>query len=299
MSTGRNGVLTAFAANQRDEVQDLHDVAAALTAQPGMKQQTFVAGITAKGNGDCFLSEERHTALSGGGGMPGQGYLDTMSRWLENHGMPAITRVWYTEKNGQRLTLEQECLRSGTLPSIAYGYKKCSLKHKVAPQEKFCRHYQPCIDAWEKGEKVVKFIGYDAGEERRLLNALPHDLQDKKYQKEYPLMEWGWSRKDCIQAIRDAGLPLPGKSSCFFCPSMKRWEIRTLYHRYPDLLRRALAIEDAAMPNLTSVRGLGRNWAWRDFICADENQLAIPGAFSDEDLPCSCCMKGELPAADL
>ena len=43
MSTGRNGVLTAFAANQRDEVRDLHDVAAALTAQPGMKQQTFVA----------------------------------------------------------------------------------------------------------------------------------------------------------------------------------------------------------------------------------------------------------------
>ena len=74
MSTGRNGVITAFATNQRDEVRDLHDVAAALTAQPGMKQQTFVAGITAKGNGDCFLSEERHTSLSGGGGMPGQGY---------------------------------------------------------------------------------------------------------------------------------------------------------------------------------------------------------------------------------
>lgn len=80
-------------------------------------------------------------------------YLDTMSRWLENHGMPAITRVWYTEKNGQRLTLEQECLRSGTLPSIAYGYKKCSLKHKVAPQEKFCRHYQPCIDAGRKEKR--------------------------------------------------------------------------------------------------------------------------------------------------
>ena len=74
MSTGRNGVITAFAANQRDEVRDLRDVAAALTAQPGMKQQTFVAGITAKGNGDCFLSEERHTSLSEGGGMPGQGY---------------------------------------------------------------------------------------------------------------------------------------------------------------------------------------------------------------------------------
>lgn len=33
----------AFACNQRDEVRDLHDVAGALGAQPGMKQQTFVA----------------------------------------------------------------------------------------------------------------------------------------------------------------------------------------------------------------------------------------------------------------
>lgn len=32
-----------FAANQRDEVRDLHDVAGALGAQPGMKQQTFIA----------------------------------------------------------------------------------------------------------------------------------------------------------------------------------------------------------------------------------------------------------------
>lgn len=35
----------AFAANQRDEVRDLRDVAGALQAQPGMKQQTFVAGF--------------------------------------------------------------------------------------------------------------------------------------------------------------------------------------------------------------------------------------------------------------
>ena len=43
---GYNGVM-AFAANQRDEVRDLHDVAGALQAQPGMKQQTFVAGFSA------------------------------------------------------------------------------------------------------------------------------------------------------------------------------------------------------------------------------------------------------------
>ena len=68
------GQVTAFAANQRDEVRDLHDVAGALSAQPGMKQQTFVAGIVSKGNGECFLTPERHTSLSGGGGQAGQGY---------------------------------------------------------------------------------------------------------------------------------------------------------------------------------------------------------------------------------
>lgn len=67
--------LEAYHINQRDEVRDLHDVAGALGAQPGMKQQTFVAsGVVTKGNGDCFLSEERHTALSTGGGQAGQGY---------------------------------------------------------------------------------------------------------------------------------------------------------------------------------------------------------------------------------
>ncbi len=65
----------AFAQNQRDEVRDLHNVACALSAQRGMKQQTYIAaGVVTKGNGDCFLTEEKHTALSAGGGQAGQGY---------------------------------------------------------------------------------------------------------------------------------------------------------------------------------------------------------------------------------
>ena len=51
----------AFAANQRDEVRDLHAVSSALGAQPGMKQQTFIAnGGVPKGNGDCILTENVH-----------------------------------------------------------------------------------------------------------------------------------------------------------------------------------------------------------------------------------------------
>ena len=68
-----------------------------------------------------------------------------MNEWLRAHGMPPITVVEKMDRNGNRLTLETECLRSGTLPSIAYGFKRCSQKHKVGPQEKFCNHHPMSI----------------------------------------------------------------------------------------------------------------------------------------------------------
>ena len=77
----------AFAANQRDEVRDLHDIAGALGAQPGMKQQTFVAsGVVTKGNGECFLTPEKHTSLTSGGGQAGQGYPCVMTAELDADG---------------------------------------------------------------------------------------------------------------------------------------------------------------------------------------------------------------------
>ena len=111
---------------------------------------------------------------------------------------------------------------------------------------------------------MVKFIGYDAGETRRSEKVLLRDLADPKYSKRYPLMEWGWYREDCIQAIEAAGLPQPGKSSCFFCPSMKAQEIIDLREQHPDLFKRAIALEDNALPNLKTVKGLGRNYSWKE-----------------------------------
>ena len=64
---GYDGVM-AFAANQRDEVRDLHDVAGALQAQPGIKQQTFVAGFSAgagAGAGSIGYNESVAPTLKG------------------------------------------------------------------------------------------------------------------------------------------------------------------------------------------------------------------------------------------
>ena len=192
-------------------------------------------------------------------------FLETMNQWLREHEMPPITVVEKMDRNGNRLTLETECLRSGTLPSIAYGFKRCSQKHKVGPQEKFCNHHPLCRAVWQAGNRVTRFIGYDAGERKRYEHSRKFNEADKKYENRYPLIEdWHWTRDDCVRAIQEAGLPLPGKSSCFFCPSMKRKEIETLKRQYPDLYRRALAIEENAMPHLKTVKGLGRNYAWKE-----------------------------------
>ncbi len=34
----------------------------------------------------------------------------------------------------------------------------------------------------------------------------------------YPLLDARLRRSDCLRIIAEAGLPIPGKSSCFFCP---------------------------------------------------------------------------------
>ena len=78
----------AFACNQRDEVRDLHNVSAAIQAQPGMKQQTFIASISEETEpANCltpwdtqqeriFTEEGVAPTLAGadGGGQTGQGY---------------------------------------------------------------------------------------------------------------------------------------------------------------------------------------------------------------------------------
>lgn len=192
-------------------------------------------------------------------------FIEQMNEWLEAHVMPQITVVRNVDRYGDRLSLETECLRSHTLPSIAYGYKRCSQKHKIAPQEKFCNNYAPCREVWKRGEKITRFIGYDAGEQKRYERSKTHNDTDRKYINRYPLIEnWHWSRNDCIREIAAAGLPQPGKSSCFFCPSMKRQEILALKESYPELYQRAIAIEENALPHLKSIKGLGRSYAWKE-----------------------------------
>ena len=157
MSTGRNGVITAFAANQRDEVRDLHDVAAALGAQPGMKQQTFVAGITAKGNGDCFLSEERHTSLSGGGGMPGQGYPAIFAAGFSAGAGATAGSIGYGEEVAPTLkgTASGNCMPSILCLNDQGGERMDLTEDKTATLRAQMGGHQPVICLNDQGGSVM------------------------------------------------------------------------------------------------------------------------------------------------
>jgi len=195
--------------------------------------------------------------------------VQTVSDWCVAHGMPAIAICKH--HGGREIgdeSLEAECLRSKRLPSIAYGFKSCSEKWKQRP-----------FEAWLKASGVTEYrkaIGFDAGEERRAASNDDHW---------YPLIEWNLWREDCETICRSEGLPT-AKSSCFFCPSMKKHEIFALKKKYPDLAARALAME--AQAELITVKGLGRNYAWRELLKNDEDQLKLFSDAGTPEIPCGC-----------
>src|SRR3546814_13115632 len=77
------------------------------------------------------------------------------------------------------------------------------------------------MDAWARGQKVVRLIGYDASpaDTRRYTHA--STITSDLFECRYPLREWGWDRAACIARIEAAQLPVPPKSSCFICGAMK------------------------------------------------------------------------------
>ena len=210
-------------------------------------------------------------------------YRPIIDAWLAKVGFPALTVVRYEvqrPKNGHYDSLEGNCLVNETLPGMAFGRKSCSQKWKAQPIDAYVKRYFAAHIA--SGGVVDRAIGYDAG---------PCDMRRGGVQAKgpwtwvYPLREWGWDRARCEREIAEAGLPVPVKSACFFCPVTKPAELVQLSLRHPDLAARAVAIEDGARPRLREIAGLwGRGTkgmrgaerkpgSWRQFL---EEQNLLP-----------------------
>lgn len=232
-----------------------------------------------------------------GGELP-ETYADVRatSDWIAARGFPPI--VWVSNA-GLDASLEANCLRLNMLPSIAYGHKSCSEKWKQRPQHRYAKAWEPARLWWGLDGRnrrtaagyygaggplpfarrnVVKLIGYDWSEGHR------GDITtDDFYDYLYPLKAWHHERRHNVETIARHGLPQPGKSACFFCPSSKKPELVQLAVRHPELRDRAVAMEANAAGNLKTVKGLGRRFSWTEFFATLEGP-ANPG----KDSPCMC-----------
>jgi len=120
------------------------------------------------------------------------------------------------------------CFEKKIIPSRMFRW--CTDKFKLKPIYKYI--VKPCemmigICEDEKGRTNVK--------SRKDINI------------SYPLINNKIDRNGCIKIIEDAGLKVPPRSGCYFCPFMKSIEIRKLFIEYPDLYNKAKKLEENCM----------------------------------------------------
>lgn len=209
-------------------------------------------------------------------------YLDVINDWLRRVGFPEVTLVRYTPVEATYNTLEANCLTHGMLPSLAYGghMHGCSLKFKVGPMDAAVRRWKPAIEAWARGEQVVRIIGYDDSdadnERRRRFESRGGKNVTERFAYWYPLQVAHWNRARCIEEITREGLPVPPKSACTFCPATKPHEVVELVLNHPDLAWRVIELELHAAPNLVLVDGL-----WGAGTAGTRGGVPRPGSMSE------------------
>jgi hypothetical protein len=91
----------------------------------------------------------------------------------------------------------------------------------------------------EEDSFAVVSIGISTDEIHRIKRKReePHEIVA------YPLIELGLDRDDCKAIIADAGLPVPPKSACFFCPFHKGDYWLNMKETRPELWEKTVEIE--------------------------------------------------------
>jgi len=210
-------------------------------------------------------------------------FKEILEKWLDDNGFPKLVTVkaQYKAKGKVVTTLEEQLLEWARLPGIAYGIKQCSVEWKKNPCDKYCKSTYP-------EEEFTYLISYNADELKRM-----EGKQEKVgiFTYKYPLIEAGWGRLRCLEEIAKSDLPFPTKSSCFFCPSSKKKDIKLLNEKYPKLMQRALTLEEKANDGGTVV-GLGRRFKWSDLIEQENNQYKLDLDFESNISACGCIEAG-------
>lgn len=170
---------------------------------------------------------------------------EVITPWAAERGLPVHELHRTIKKTGERQTLwqrmmdyEGDKLRE---PIPVYGWsgapmsRSCTADHKIKVLGEFIK--KNCAKEELPAEVL---IGISLDEIERANRG-----RDEKWEKrEYPLLDLGMNRIHCANLIESVGLPVPPKSSCFFCPfhSLLTWS--ELRRDQPELFNQAVRLED-------------------------------------------------------
>lgn len=179
---------------------------------------------------------------------PVYGTLDFYKKWAEDHGIKVIiasTGVLSEDTLAQ--TSEGRPNYFG-LPVYVHGrdtrysmlMRKCTRDYKINPLEKAVRTHL----GYEKGERVKEkvrcLIGISSDEVVRMKpNPRPWITND------WPLVDAGLSRDDCIRFLEEQGLPPATKSSCLFCPFHSDYHWHEMRQDDPESFAKAVEFDAA------------------------------------------------------
>ena len=161
---------------------------------------------------------------------------EILKPYAERHGIDWVDVSWVDRQGRQRDLYDDlhEQQRSINIPAYMPGgmpgNRKCTEAFKIKPIAKWIKANAPgCI--------LGKGISTD--EPHR---ATPSRESDG-YTSAYPLIELGISRADCLKIARQAGIPQPPKSSCWFCPFKTTEQWITMRREQPELFDKAVELE--------------------------------------------------------
>lgn len=171
-------------------------------------------------------------------------YIENVAKpYAEKHGLFIIEANEDPDIHRGRTSVLQEALTKNHIMYIPAAVNKvpskrfCTQRYKIEVLESFMRKW---LKATKKRPKPIG-IGISLDEWQR---AKRSDKYDSVQIPEYPLLDLRYFKEDCIQVIVNAGLPIPPKSSCWFCPYKKKTEWLDMYINEPDLFKKAVDLEN-------------------------------------------------------
>lgn len=169
-------------------------------------------------------------------------YMRDVARpFAEKHGIELL-ELQKRDKDGNKVTLLSKMLNTHTstitipvrMSNGSPGHRVCTVDFKIKVIEKWMRQ----AGATKKAPGTIG-IGISLDE----IGRMKTDSQTSWVVKEHPLIDLRLRRADCIKIIAAAGLPVPPKSACYFCPFHRLGEWQRMKREEPELFERSAEIE--------------------------------------------------------